>query len=386
MKNLKRFTFLQLTNEASFKNRGAKATIRLFKRIAGNFGRMLRFPHTFPESNKGEAKQKTAVKTNAQWLAKSFQNADGQRNYRVYVPSTYHGQALPLVVMLHGANQDAEDFAAGTQMNRVAEAQQYIVAYPEQPLSASLIKCWHWFRPMDQLRDSGEPSIIAGITREVIQTYNADPRRVYIAGMSAGGAMAVNLAETYPDIYAAAGIHSGLPYGVADELFSALAAMNDGLRKTGPRPPVDDIIPLQPVPLIVFHGDRDHIVHPRNSDALMAINTPVADGRVEAPEETRSPAATRSDNLSNGYSYTRTVFRDDAGVTVGEQWLVHELGHAWSGGDSAGTYTDARGPDASHHMIRFFAAIKKAATARSASYPSVRPLPRRRLAGLIPQP
>jgi poly(hydroxyalkanoate) depolymerase family esterase len=385
MKNLKRFTLPKRTNGAPFKSRVAIATVHLFKRIAGNFKRMLGFPHTFPDSIKEEPKQKTAANTNARWLEKTFQNAEGQRNYWVYIPSTYHGQALPLVIMLHGANQDAKDFAAGTQMNRVAEAEQYIVAYPEQPLSASLMKCWHWFRPMDQLRDSGEPSIIAGITREVIKTCNVDPSRVYIAGLSAGGAMAVNLAETYPDIYAGAGIHSGLPYGVADEPFSALAAMNDGLRKTAPRPAAEGLIPLKPVPLIVFHGGRDQIVHPRNSDALIAINIPSADGRVEMPKEARSAAATDSGDVTNKYSYTRTVFRDNAGRTTGEQWLVHELGHAWSGGNSAGTYTDARGPDASYHMVRFFATIKKSIAARTASYPSARALPHGRLARLLPQ-
>ena len=281
--------------------------------------------------------------------------------------------------MLHGANQSAEDFAAGTQMNSLAEAERYIVAYPEQSVSASLLRCWNWFRPTDQLRDSGEPSIIAGITREVIENYNADPCRVYIAGLSAGGAMAVNMAETYPDLYAAAGIHSGLPYGVADEPFSALAAMNDGLRKTEPRPAVDGIVASPRVPLIVFHGDRDRVVHPRNSDALVAINMQSADGRAEACEEAASPAATPPGEVSNAYSYTRTVFRDAEGVTTGEQWLVHELGHAWSGGNSVGTYTDPRGPDASHHMIRFFETVKKADIAPTAFYTPARPRPQRLL-------
>jgi poly(hydroxyalkanoate) depolymerase family esterase len=394
MKNTNLLTSSQLANEASFMHRRAKAIARFFRGGAAkaepvvgdtlglvdthseralHVGRLFKLAHISTERVK--AKQKPAAKTNAQWLSKSFRNADGQRDYRVYIPSTYHGQALPLVIMLHGANQDAEDFSAGTQMNSVAEVEQYIVAYPEQPISASLMKCWNWFKPLDQLRGSGEPSMIAGITHEVIKTYNVDSDRVYIAGLSAGGAMAVVLAETYPELYAAAGIHSGLAYGVADNPFSALAAMTDGLRKTRERPVVDGITPLPPVPLIVFHGDKDRIVHPSNSDALMTVNAPSADRHGEAADEAGWLVATDSGQVHDGHSYTRTVFRDSTGKTLGEQWLVHELGHAWSGGNSAGAYTDGRGPDASRQMIRFFAAFKIGDIERAASHPLVGPPP-----------
>ncbi|SAL02245.1 PHB depolymerase family esterase [Caballeronia pedi] len=285
-----------------------------------------------------------------QWLSTQFAHGGETHRFKLYIPSVHHGQPLPMVVMLHGAQQDPDDFAAGTEMNETAEAYGYIVAYPEQSESANLLRCWHWFRARDQARESGETSMIAALTREVVAAYNVDPARVYAAGMSAGGAMAVNLAVTHPELYAAAAVHSGVAFGVADEAISALCAMNDGMGKI--RLPVSspDRFQHRAVPLIVFHGDADETVHPRNCDQIVAMRGLMKVDRGATSEVSSTYAA----KAVNGYAYTRRVFHDENGRPVGEQWLVHGLGHAWSGGNARGTYADPRGPHASSEMIRFF--------------------------------
>ncbi|SAL88206.1 polyhydroxybutyrate depolymerase domain-containing protein [Caballeronia arvi] len=296
-------------------------------------------------------KPREASATNGhQWLSSHFEHAGQTHRFKLFVPSGYCGQSLPMVVMLHGAQQDPDDFAAGTGMNEAADAHGYIVAYPEQSESVSLLRCWNWFRPGDQVRESGEASMIAALTREVIATYNVDDARVYAAGMSAGGAMAVNLAVTHPDLYAAAAVHSGVAFGVADEAFSALCAMNDGKGKI--RLPARLIDGSQPrsVPLIVFHGDADDTVHPRNSDQIVSMRR-LFQGQDGATHQCPPTCVSKTEN---GYPYTRRIFHDEKDFPIGEQWLVHGLGHAWSGGNPQGTYTDPCGPNATHEFLRFF--------------------------------
>ncbi len=277
------------------------------------------------------------------FLAGAFTNHAGTRAYKLYVPSAYHGQALPLVVMLHGCTQNPDDFAAGTRLNAIAEEKPCLVLYPAQAQSANGSKCWNWFNAVDQQRGQGEPSIIAGMTQDIIDSYHVDPAQVYIAGLSAGGAMAVIMGTAYPELYAAVGIHSGLPYAAATDLPSALAAMKgSGAPAAAAR--------LQAMPIIVFHGDRDQTVHPRNGDHIIAQTVP----RQAAAEVEQGQAR-------GGHAYTRTVHEDVDGKVVGEQWLVHGAGHAWSGGSSRGSYTDGKGPDASQEMMRFFATQLKPA-------------------------
>jgi poly(hydroxyalkanoate) depolymerase family esterase len=274
-----------------------------------------------------------------QFVTGSYANQAGARPYKLYIPTTYTGHALPLVVMLHGCTQTADDFANGTRMNALAEERQCLVLYPEQTHGANRSRCWNWFKRGDQRRDQGEPAILAGMTREVINRYGIDPGKVYIAGLSAGGAMAAVMGTVYPELYAAVGIHSGLACGSAHDLASAFAAMVGRNTAATPRAPA--------TPTIVFHGDRDKTVHPRNSEQVVSQS-------VEQNSASSTDASTERGQVPGGHAYTRTVYRDSTGRAVLEHWLVHEGGHAWFGGSPRGSYVDPKGPDAAREMIRFF--------------------------------
>jgi poly(hydroxyalkanoate) depolymerase family esterase len=278
-----------------------------------------------------------------EFLTASFSNRAGARDYKLYVPSGQHGQALPLVVMLHGCTQTPDDFASGTRMNAAAELTPCLVLYPAQAQRANGSRCWNWFKSGHQERDRGEPSIIAEMTREIIARYEIDPRRVYVAGLSAGGAMAAVMKTTYPDLFAAVGVHSGLPFGAAHDLPSALEAMQGRSRSTVTGAHHDL------TPLIVFHGDGDTTVHPRNGDELLAQCVPGSGASASA-----SRTEVERGRVPDGHPFTRTLYRDDAGRVIAEHWLVHGAAHAWSGGSDEGSYADPSGPDATREMLRFF--------------------------------
>jgi len=278
------------------------------------------------------------VPEGTRFIAGTFSNAAGSRTYKLFIPSRCQGQRLPLIVMLHGCTQSPDDFAAGTRMNFLAEEQNCFVAYPEQPSGANQSKCWNWFRTGDQRRGEGEPSMIAGITRQIMRDHPIDPKRVYVAGLSAGGAAAAIMGATYSDLYAAVGIHSGLACGAASDLPSAFVAMRQG---GGSKAIADG---KTSVPTIVFHGDRDTTVHPKNGDQIIE----------QAARATRPTMRVLRGRVPHGHAYTRTVLIDGAGRAISEHWNIDGAGHAWSGGSPAGSYTDPQGPDATREMLRFF--------------------------------
>ena len=301
-----------------------------------------------------------------------FRNQAGARSYKLFVPTTLPSAPVPLVVMLHGCTQSADDFAAGTQMNRLAEEHGFLVVYPEQSRNANGSNCWNWFKAQDQLRDSGEPSLIAGITREVAERHAVDPRRIYVAGLSAGAAMAVILGETYPELYAGIGAHSGLPYGAAHDMPSAFAAMAGG---RGGMPDLSKLPGLTNlpgsragstkkattfVPTIVFHGDQDHTVGQGNGTEIIqqAVNALAG----EASGQRLAPS-TQNGVSPRGRAFSRTVYADETGQPRVESWVLHGAGHAWSGGHASGSFTDGAGSDASAEMVRFFFAQSSAGSA-----------------------
>jgi poly(hydroxyalkanoate) depolymerase family esterase len=279
-----------------------------------------------------------------QWLHGSFGLHGRQLAYRLYVPPQLSGASgmpapRPLVLMLHGCTQDPDDFAAGTRMNALAREAGVLVLYPAQIQHANAQKCWNWFKAQHQQRGRGEPALLAGLTRQVMAEYAVDAARVYVAGLSAGGAMADILGRCYPELFAAVGVHSGLPAGAAADLPAALAAMRSGA-------PAARAGAAAVRPVIVFHGDADGTVHPANGRA-------VVDAARSAQPGTGAAQVVQG-QTPDGQRYTQSVYRRADGRSAIEHWLLHGAGHAWSGGSAAGSYTAPRGVDASAEMLRFF--------------------------------
>ena len=334
-----------------------------------------------PQDTEGDAKPVAAggaKQASGSFQTHAFSNHAGRLSYKLYVPAaTDHAAAAlrPMLVMLHGCTQSADDFAAGTQMNALAEQRGLLVVYPEQTAQANASKCWNWFKPQDQARGAGEPALIAGLVSEVAARHGADPRRIFVAGLSAGAAMAVVLGQTYPELFAGVGAHSGLPYGSAHDVPSALAAMKGGRGANGRGTGLPGNAPTyaptststssrkatRAVPTIVFHGDRDHTVQQGNGAEIVAQASEAH--RVQAAQSARPAlrASSHRQTAPAGRSYTRSVLADAEGRPTVEHWTLHGAGHAWSGGHASGSYTDASGPDAAAEMLRFFLALDSAA-------------------------
>ncbi|TPE48951.1 extracellular catalytic domain type 1 short-chain-length polyhydroxyalkanoate depolymerase [Amaricoccus solimangrovi] len=285
-----------------------------------------------------KARARVSAPRGASFRLATHANDRDKRSYRLYLPAALNTAPapMPLVVMLHGCGQTPEDFAAGTRMNALAEEFGFLVAYPAQATKANSGRCWNWFLRGDQIRGAGEPALIAGIVRTILRDHPVDPARVYIAGLSAGGSAAHVIAGAYPDLFAAAGVHSGVPAGAAHNAASAFLAMRHGA--PGDRP-------AAAVPTIIFHGAADAVVHPRNGRFVEA-RTLAVHPRLARVEKTGRTAG--------GRDYRVTIHRAANGKPRCEHWVIEEAGHAWSGGHPSGSYTDPAGPDASREMLRFF--------------------------------
>lgn len=285
------------------------------------------------------------VPDGAQFLERSFTAAAGTRPYKIYIPASASTRPHGLIVMLHGCTQNPDDFALGTNMNTVAERHGLIIAYPQQTQASNNLSCWNWFNPADQRHGAGEPSIIAGIAQEITAEFAICRSGSFVAGLSAGGAMASVMGELYPDVFAAVGIHSGLAYKSASDVMSAFAAM-----RGEPGPALTPRAATGTTPLvrtIVFHGSADRTVHPSNAKSIVAAAT----GQAGPGHETRIIQCS-----VNGRTCERTITDGADGKPIVESWIVSGAGHAWCGGRTTGSYTDALGPDASSEMTRFFLA------------------------------
>ena len=299
-------------------------------------------PSRGPLSRAPQSRVTQPLPPGARFLSLTHATAQGSRDYRLYIPARQSDGPMPLIVMLHGCTQTPEDFALGTGMNRLAEEFGCLVAYPAQTSAANAQKCWNWFRPEDQHRDRGEPALIAGLTRAILHDHPADPARIYIAGLSAGGAAAAIIAAAYPDLFSAVGVHSGLAAGAAQDVASAFAAMRTGAAGQPQR---------SAIPTIVFHGLADTTVHPDNGAAVanQALKT--------LPKLQRTTVKGTS---TGGTTYRQTRHAGPEDRSMVEHWEISGAGHAWAGGDAQGSHTDPKGPDASREMLRFFLQHTKA--------------------------
>lgn len=282
------------------------------------------------------AKKMPPLPAGARFITLTHSDGHARRDFKLYIPAMQPSASMPLIVMLHGCTQSPDDFAAGTGMNALAERLGMLVAYPAQPTGANANKCWNWFKPEDQARDRGEPALIAGLTRDVLRDYPVDPARIYIAGLSAGGAAAAIVAEAYPDLFSAAGVHSGLPVGAASDIPQAFSAMRTGAKGKAL---------ANAVPTIVIHGLADGTVHPSNGTAVVTQTVQAFDGLT---------ASVRNGVSAGGRSFRQTSFDSGDGRSMCEHWEIEGTGHAWAGGKPEGSFTDPSGPAASEEMLRFF--------------------------------
>lgn len=275
------------------------------------------------------------------FVARTHKGPFGGLDYKLYVAASAVRGEASLIVMLHGCTQDPDDFARGTRMNALAEEHGLIVAYPAQGRSANPQGCWNWFDRKHQKRGAGEPALIAGMVEELAAEFGVAKGGIFAAGLSAGGAMAEVLAATYPELFSAIGVHSGLAYGAATNVPSAFQAMKG---KAKPRPPMSagEAESAAAVRKIVFHGSADATVAPANGARIFADAAGTSSIQTAAMQ-------------ANGRRVVVTTANAPGGRAQAEHWVVEGLGHAWSGGDRTGSYSDASGPDASREMLRFFA-------------------------------
>ena len=286
----------------------------------------------------------------------SYTGPDGTLSYEVYVPSGYVAERrVPLIVALHGCSENAEQFRQVTRFDELAEAKNAIVVFPDKSSYADSTSCWNWFKTSHMQRGTGEPALIAGVVDKVRQNYAIDDRRIYATGLSAGGAMASVMSATYPDVFAAAGVGSGCEYAAG-----ASCAGYRGIdpEDAGQRAYQAMGTQAREVPVIVFQGDQDKTVPEVNAEQLVqqwqATDDWADDGARNStipadPVKVKDPAPS-----GGGHTYTVRDYADGQGNELIQFWVVHGMGHAWSGGCDCEAYADTNGPNESAAMYAFF--------------------------------
>lgn len=312
----------------------------------------LKFTSITPKAIAGKRSHGSVLKQNsgttpripkgAEYLTRRHRSVTGSRGYKLYLPASQPKHPKGLIVMLHGCGQTPDDFAVGTHMNGLAEKNGLAIAYPGQTRRSNVASCWNWYKPINQRRGTGEAALLASLARKLQREFSIGQSATFVAGLSAGGAMAAILVDVYPDVFAAAGIHSGLTRGAAHSTMSAISAMRSGGEEN--RMVVATALPAE-VRRIVFQGDADTTINPSN--APMIVAAALGDDAVPTKVTSRSV---------QGRGYVRSEYAGQDGVVLVELWMIEGAGHAWSGGRKAGSYTDSTGPDASAQMVRFFLA------------------------------
>jgi poly(hydroxyalkanoate) depolymerase family esterase len=300
------------------------------------------------------------------WVGGTVNNSFGSREYKLWMSSGYRKEKpVPLVLMLHGCMQKPEDLAAASGMNELADEKTFLVVYPQQVAAANPLSCWNWFDPNHQARNAGEPALLAAVIQDIRAAYSIDAKRIYVVGISAGGAMAVVMAASYPELFAGVGVIAGEEYKAAATVEGGLASMKSG----GPDPNQQGLLAYEAMqkslsgskkrmPVIAFHGTKDPYLNPVNTDQIIAqwaqTNDYLDDGKDNESVTTQSPKETKG-SVPNGYSYTKLQYKDSNGRLLMEKWSVDSLGHAWPGSPIANQFADPKGPKASAEIWRFFA-------------------------------
>lgn len=304
-----------------------------------------------PSSRKKAAASPRTAAAPGRWLSLHFSSLTARMRYWLYLPASVPpGAAMPLLVMLHGCEQTATSFAEGTRMNTLAEKAGYAVLYPQQSATAHPQRCWKWYDRATQ-QGGGDAATIAALVRAVLLAYPIDRSRIYIAGISAGAAMAHIVALHHPDVFAAVGLHSGPVFGAGHSTIGALGVMQHGAASRS-EAAIAEVLAGQPgrlaLPTIVIHGEDDAVVRPVNQMQLagqaMHLNG----------------SATQTEKLTAKLATTRTRAYQVRDVLRGRQLVLRlvriaGLQHAWSGGDPRYKFNAAPGPDAGKMMLAFFA-------------------------------
>ncbi|CAN5216054.1 PHB depolymerase family esterase [soil metagenome] len=276
--------------------------------------------------------------------------------YWLYIPDGVKKDLMPLVVMLHGCEQSASQFAQGTRMNQLAAKKGFAVLYPQQSRKENASRCWNWYDKTNQ-DGGGEASMIVGVVQKVREKFPIDASRIYIGGMSAGAAMANIIALRHPQLIAAVGLHSGAVFGEAQSALGAIAVMQHGSRNANfgtLHAALGGAGAQQKIPAILIHGERDFVVRSVNmahaAKQFRVLNQ--LSGESDEPVISEHPRVATASQSRNAY---KTFDYFDGRKLIVRVCEIAQLDHAWSGGDCSLRFNACEGPDASLMMWNFFA-------------------------------